>query len=176
MKVRVLILAVIFALALASSTDADRTTIEKSRHTRAEKRWIMDVPEAEREPEIDAEQEEMLACAIYMEAGGDACSDLCRFYVGDVILNRVNDPRFPDTLEGVLTAELQYGRFHWTGIVWPERAQNPGEVHAVERAYRIARALLSGEHSELYGAGYIYQAESEQGTDVIYLDGLYFGR
>ena len=31
---------------------------------------------------------EMLACAIYQEAGGDACCDLCRHRVGDVILNR----------------------------------------------------------------------------------------
>lgn len=118
----------------------------------------------------------MLACAIYCEAGGDACSDLCRYYVGDVILNRVNDPRFPDTIEGVLTQKSQYGRFYWTGIVWPERANYPGEAAAVARAYDTARALLSGERSELYGAGYIWQAEFTQGTDVIYLDGTYFGR
>lgn len=119
---------------------------------------------------------ELLACVIYQEAGGDACSDLCRAYVGDVVLNRVEDPRFPDTLEGVLTQQGQYGRFHWTGIIWPERASNPREADAVQRAYDTARALLSGEHSELYGQGYIWQAEFEQGTDVIYLDGLYFGR
>lgn len=33
------------------------------------------------------EEVEMLACAIYQEAGGDACCDLCRHRVGDVILN-----------------------------------------------------------------------------------------
>lgn len=127
-------------------------------------------------PEPDEAEVEMLACAIYCEAGGDACSDLCRYYVGDVILNRVNDPRFPDTIEAVLTQKSQYGRFYWTGIVWPERANYPGEAAAVARAYDTARALLSGEHSELYGAGYIWQAEFTQGTDVIYLDGTYFGR
>ena len=118
---------------------------------------------------------EMLACAIYCEAGGDACSDLCRMYVGDVILNRVADPRFPDTLEGVLTAPKQYGRFATTGIVWPERASNPGEAHAVQRAYDIATKLLSGEHSELYGQGYVWQAEFTQGSGF-WLDGLYFGK
>lgn len=127
-------------------------------------------------PELDEAEVEMLACAIYCEAGGDACSDLCRYYVGDVMLNRVDDPRFPDTLEGVLTQKGQYGRFYWTGIVWPERAKYDGEQAAVARAYDTARALLSGEHSELYGAGYIFQAEFVQGTDVIYLDGTYFGR
>ena len=127
-------------------------------------------------PEPDPSTVEMLACGIYSEAGGDACSDLCRKYVGDVMLNRVDDPRYPDTLEGVLLQEGQYGRFCWTGIIWPDRATEPGEAAAVERAYRIARELLDGEHSEFYGAGYIYQAEFEQGKDVIYLDGIYFGR
>ena len=114
---------------------------------------LMEQGNADGLPELDAAEVEMLACAIYCEAGGDACSDLCRLYVGDVILNRVDDPRFPDTMAEVLTAEGQYGRFHWTGIVWPNRASCPGEAAAVARAYDTARALLSGEHSGLYLAG-----------------------
>lgn len=119
---------------------------------------------------------EIFACAIYQEAGGDGCSDLCRMYVGDVMLNRVADPRFPDTLYEVLTQKHQYGLFWKTGIIWPGRASNPNEAAAVERAYDTARALLEGEHSELYGAGYIYQDTKPRGKDVIYLDGEYFGR
>lgn len=119
---------------------------------------------------------ELLACVIYQEAGGDACSDLCRFMVGDVVLNRMVDDRFPDTIEAVLTQRGQYGTFSKTGVVWPSRASNPGEAAAVERAYDTARRLLSGEHSELYGAGYIWQAEFIQGADVIEVDGIYFGR
>lgn len=122
------------------------------------------------------EDVELLACVIYQEAGGDACSDLCRFMVGDVVLNRVADSRFPDTIEDVLTHRGQYGTFSKTGVVWPARASNPGEAAAVERAYDTARRLLSGEHSELYGAGYIWQAEFIQGKDVIEVDGTYFGR
>lgn len=128
---------------------------------------VLDVPE---------EDLEMLACVIYQEAGGDACSDLCRFMVGDVVLNRVADSRFPDTIEEVLTQRGQYGTFSKTGVVWPARADNPGEAAAVERAYDTARRLLSGEHSELYDAGYIWQAEFIQGKDVIEVDGTYFGR
>lgn len=126
--------------------------------------------------EPDPGDVEKLACGIYCEAGGDACSDECRMYVGDVILNRVDDPRFPNTIEGVLTAPGQYGTFSRTGIVWPKRASNSGEAHAVQRAYDTARKLLSGEHSELYGQGYVWQAEFSQGRDVIYETGLYFGR
>lgn len=126
--------------------------------------------------DVPAEDLEMLACVIYQEAGGDACSDECRFMVGDVVLNRVADSRFPDTIEEVLTQRGQYGTFSKTGVVWPARAGNPGEAAAIERAYDTARRLLSGEHSELYGAGYIWQAEFIQGKDVIEVDGTYFGR
>lgn len=126
--------------------------------------------------ELDEYAVELLACAIYCEAGADSISDDTRRMVGDVILNRVEDPRFPDTVEGVLTQRAQYGRFHWTGVVWPARASQECESHAVDRAYRIARELLSGEHSALYGAGYIYQAEFRQGSGVILSDGIYFGR
>lgn len=126
--------------------------------------------------EPDETMVDLLACVIYQEAGGDACSDLCRFMVGDVVLNRVADSRFPDTIEEVLTQRGQYGTFSKTGVVWPARAGNPGEAAAVERAYDTARRLLSGEHSELYDAGYIWQAEFIQGKDVIEVDGTYFGR
>ena len=126
--------------------------------------------------EPDAEMVEMLACVIYQEAGGDECSDECRIDVGDVVLNRVGDPRFPSTMEAVLTAPGQYGRFSTTGIVWPERAKNPEEKHAVERAYEIARQLLSGNHGDLWGQGYVWQAEFKQGTEGFWLDGMYFGR
>lgn len=126
--------------------------------------------------EPPAEMVEMLACVIYQEAGGDECSEECRFNVADVALNRVGDPRFPDTLEAVLTAPGQYGRFSVTGIIWPERAGNPGEKHAVERAYDIARRVLSGEHGALFGQGYVWQAEFEQGKNGFWLDGIYFGR
>jgi len=81
--------------------------------------------------EPDAELVEKLACAIYSEAGGDECSDECRINVGDVILNRVKDPRFPNTIEGVLTAPRQYGTFSQTGVVWPARASVDGRSYHV---------------------------------------------
>lgn len=110
---------------------------------------------------------ELLACAIYQEVGSDACCDECRYRVADVILNRVADNRFPDSINGVLTAKRQYGRFYWTGVVWPDRAANIGEKHAVERAYDIAEDVLLGTHSELFGNGYVFQAEFKQGNDSL---------
>lgn len=123
-----------------------------------------------------AEQVEMLAKVIYQEAGGNAVCDDCRRRVGDVVLNRVEDERFPDTMEEVLTARKQYGRFYWTGVVWADRAGQPGEKDAVERAMRVASEILDGQHSDLYGNGYVWQAEFEQGIDGFWCCGTYFGR
>lgn len=126
--------------------------------------------------EPDPVDVELLAIAIYCEAGADYISDATRYMVGDVVLNRVADERFPDSIEGVLTQKSQYGRFYCTGVVWPERASIPNEAHAVQRAYDTARAILTGEHSELYGNGYIFQSENKQSPDSIYRDGIWFGR
>ena len=92
------------------------------------------------------------------------------------MLNRVNDPRFHNTIREVLTAKNQYGRFYYTGIVWPSRSTNYYEKDAVARAYRIAEEVLNGQHSALYGNGYVYQAAFKQGTSQIYCCGHYFGK
>ena len=122
---------------------------------------------------------ELLACVIYQEAGGDACCDMCRRRVADVVLNRVKDPRFKGTtIEEILIdgdPAPQWGLYSVTGVVWPDKASLPEEQHAVERAYRIALEVLEGQHSDLTSE-YIWCAEFSQGTDVIECDGIYFGK
>ena len=160
-------------VALQSVVEAVGATVEKCSET---------VEEVIEEPvgavvEIDPQELEMLAAVIYQEAGSNECCDDCRRMVADVVLNRMADDRFPDTMLEVLTQERQYGRYHWTGVVWPDRASHESEAAAVERAYRIAEEVLCGEHSDLYGQGYIWQAEFIQGKDVVSTDcGIYFGR
>lgn len=132
--------------------------------------------ENDSKPLFDPNDKELLARVIYQEAGGDACCDDCRRRVADVVLNRVESPYFPDTIKGVLTQKYQYGRYYWTGVIWPKHAKSSIEKHAVERAYRIAEEVLTGNHSELYGNGYIWQAEFRQGKDNIKCCGIYFGR
>lgn len=120
---------------------------------------------------------EYLACAIYQEGGGDAVCDECRYRIGDVILTRVKDSRFPNTIQEVLTQKSQYGRLYWTGIIWPERASNPNEQAAVQRAYETAYNLLKNiRHSDIYEKGYVYQAEFKQGNDIVKHCGIYFGK
>lgn len=121
-----------------------------------------------------------LAAVIYQEAGGDACSDETRRMVADVVMNRVFDERFPNTIREVLEdapgGALQYGRFALTGVCFPAAAENECEQHAVERAYRIANEVLDGEHSELFENGYIWQAEFSQGSGCVWQDGICFGK
>lgn len=119
---------------------------------------------------------EMLALIIYQEVGGDMHCDECRRRVADVVLNRVADDRFPDNIYDVLVQPGQYGALSWTGLIWASRASSQWEAPAVERAYRIAEEVLNGQHSELYGNGYVWQAGFVQGSDNIYCCGHYFGR
>lgn len=125
------------------------------------------------EPTYTEEELEILSIIIYQEAGGNACSNDTRRLVGQVFLNRVGDDRFPDTFEEVATAERQYGRLHWTGIVWPERAAYDCEQAAVQRARDIAKEVLEAEEP-FCPAGVIYQSEYINGEIYAYQDGMYF--
>lgn len=134
-----------------------------------------DTTRSEPEQTYTEEELEMLALVIYQEAGSDVISDETRMMVGNVVLNRVGAPCFPDTLEGVLLQERQYGRLHWTGLVWPERASYLSEAHAVERAYDCAERLLNGER--VLPDDVIWQAEFSQGSEIVaHQDGFYFCR
>lgn len=135
-------------------------------------------PEPEKvEPLYTEDELRMLATVIYCEAGADYIEDSTRQMVGEVVLNRVASEYFPNTIEEVLTAPYQYGRFYWTGVVFPERANYDCEKHAVVRAYECAEALLSGSVERLLPTDTIWQAEFTQGTEtVVYQDGIYFCR
>lgn len=119
------------------------------------------------------EELEILALIVYQEAGEDRVSDDTRRLVAQVFLNRVNDSRFPDSFYEVATAERQYGRLYWTGIVWPDRASSQVEAHAVERAYKIAQEVLESD-KPVCPEDVIFQAEFVQGDIYAEQDGMYF--
>lgn len=119
------------------------------------------------------EELEILALIVYQEAGEDRVSDDTRRLVAQVFLNRVNDSRFPDSFYEVATAERQYGRLYWTGIVWPDRASSQVEEHAVERAYKIAQEVLESD-DPICPEDVIFQAEFIQGDIYAEQDGMYF--
>ena len=132
------------------------------------------VPVEEPKTSYTEEDLELLAMVIYQEAGGDACSDDTRLKVGTVVMNRVEDDRFPDTIAEVLLQKQQFGRLHWTGLVWAERAELPQEARAVARAYTIAERVLEGER--VLPADVVYASEYVQGEIVAEQDGFYFCR
>ena len=119
------------------------------------------------------EELEILALIVYQEAGEDRVSDDTRRLVAQVFLNRVNDSRFPDSFYEVATAERQYGRLYWTGIVWPDRASSQVEAHAVERAYKIAQEVLESD-DPICPEDVIFQAEFVQGDIYAEQDVMYF--
>lgn len=127
---------------------------------------------------VDKDDVERLACVIYQEGGGDDVCDMCRRRIADIVLHRVKDSRYPDTIRGVLMDDNpapQWGLFSVTGIIWSERAGMPSEEAAVNRAYDIARDVLEGHHSDLT-EDYIFCAEFPQGEDVIECCGIYYGK
>lgn len=115
---------------------------------------------------------EYLALVIYQEAGGDMYSDKTRLMVGTVVMNRVADDRFPDTIFDVILQYGQYGRLHWTGPMWPARRWDAVEAHAVERAYAIAERILNGERA--LPLDVVFQSEYIQGEEIVAHQGGYF--
>lgn len=106
-----------------------------------------------------------MAAVIYNEAGADACSDTHRRFVGYVVLNRVNDSRYPNSVREVLEQKGQYQGMG-NGVRFAKRYSNPTEKHAVERAYQIAREVLENRNNIPIPANVLFQAQFVQGTRV----------
>jgi len=125
------------------------------------------------EPQYTASELETMAIIIYQEHGGNASSDEARIMVGNVVLNRVASPLFPDSIEAVALQTGQFGTLYKTGIRWPERADRPQEAEAVQRAYDCAERVLSGE--KLLPENVVWAAQFRQGKGTYeYIDGTYF--
>lgn len=126
------------------------------------------------EPKYTEDDLFCMAAAIYNEAGGDACSDDTRRLIGYVILNRVNDSRFPNTVRQVLEAPKQYGTFSETGVKFASRSSHLEEKSAVNRAYKIAEEVLSVDIIPIPST-VLFASEYELGVGLyVYQDGFYF--
>ena len=82
------------------------------------------------------------------------CSTLMKQYVGSVALNRVEDSRFPDTLEEVINQPGQYS-CTWDGNF---------ERTPTDRNWAVARYLL--ENGSQIPVNVVYQAQHRQGHGV----------
>ena len=107
----------------------------------------------------------LLAHIINAEAGGGTSyiSDQCVFGVGSVVLNRVRDTRFPNTIKEVLWQPGQYYN-GWNGAITKE---------PVDRSWQIAAELL--EEGPIFPPEVVWQANFTQGRGTyLYTDGMYF--
>ena len=94
--------------------------------------------------------------AVYFEARGEP--ETGQMAVAEVILNRVDSPRYPDDVCAVVnqgTGRIHACQFSYTCDGIPEIVTEPG---AWARAGRVARALLDGAPRRLTGAATHYHA------------------
>lgn len=69
----------------------------------------------------------MIEEVVWAEARGESTEG--KRAVAHVVLNRVRDPRFPNTVEGVITQRSQFVRSRGSGALWEACiavARNPG--------------------------------------------------
>ena len=102
----------------------------------------------------------VLSHIIYAEAGGEG--DKTQKYVGSVVLNRVADSRFPNTIEGVVFQKGQYSPVR-NGAYY----KTPSE-----RAIKNAKYLL--DNGSILPSGVIFQSEFKQGSVYEKVGNMYF--
>lgn len=121
------------------------------------------------EPRIDFDELLLLARSLTLRAGDERLTEEQRLCTGEVLLNRVASPEFPNTLEAVLAGEtlpsfperccveaawelLSGTRLLDSRVVWQSEGRPRGPVFATfcDRYYRVTYFCLS-KHPELYG-------------------------
>lgn len=119
---------------------------------------------------VDFEELYLLAKIIYAEAGSSWLSDEWKMCVGEVVLNRVASPEFPDTIEEVI---YQRGQYYSRG------SRYFASLKPSERCVVIALRLLVGERY-INDPSVVFQANFRQGSGVAlhfmdsYLGSTYF--
>lgn len=99
-----------------------------------------------------ADDLDTLSRIISAEAGN--CGYWMMVSVGSVVLNRVSDERFPDTIDGVVFQEGQYAPT-WNGAFWND---------PTDGAVEVAEMLL--EEGSQIDTSVVWQAEFPQGVGV----------
>lgn len=104
---------------------------------------------------IEFEDLYLLSKIIYAEAGSYWLSDEWKMAVGEVVLNRVASPEFPDTIADVLTQPGQY---------YGKYSSYFNNLRPDERCVRLALRLLTGERT--LHSSVVFQANFRQGSGV----------
>lgn len=96
---------------------------------------VVEVSENDLESEEFCDSLEILATCVEAEAGNQDLKG--KRLVADVVLNRVESPRFPDTIEGVISQKYQFTTF-WDGSM--DAVTEPSE-----ETFMAVNMELSGE-------------------------------
>ena len=113
--------------------------------------------------EINQRELELLAHLIFAEAGSDWCEDNMLYYVGSVVLNRIESEYYPNTMEEVIYQPGQYSCVNNGHI----------EFEYNQRAYNVAEDLLTS--GSCLPSNVVYQAQFEQGDGVyVKVQHMYF--
>ncbi len=116
---------------------------------------------------------DLLSRAIYAEAGCDWIPDWVQLYVGSVVMNRVQDSNYPDTIRDVLWQKGQYSCVS-NGSIW----KTPDE-RTIENARRILEdgsvlpSGVIGQSSKPFGTIYESYYDSILGTTTYFFYGTY---
>lgn len=108
----------------------------------------------EQEEAINEEDVYLLSHLINGESGSSWCTDEMRYYVGSVVLNRMNDDRFPNTIKEVIYQDGQYACI-WDGNFDKEPSED---------CIRIAEELLT--NGSVLPEEVVWQAQFKQGKGV----------
>lgn len=97
----------------------------------------------------------LLSKLIDLEMGANWAPDWAKYAVGSVVLNRVDSPRFPNTIYGVIFQPYQYYSHHQS-LFW-NRVPS-------EKSKQIARELL--DKGSTLPSNVVFQANFRQGSGV----------
>ncbi|MBB95105.1 MAG: cell wall hydrolase [Rhodobacteraceae bacterium] len=123
-------------------TSKSRAPLPKAQKVEFSKSWVDALPEASGGSEWAC-----LSEALYFEARGETVKG--QFAVAEVILNRVESGRFPDSVCGVIhqgTGKRYQCQFTYT---CDGRAEHIGEPAAFDRVAKVARLILDGRAKPL---------------------------
>ncbi len=139
------------AIMMEAAQSGDYTTGVQAQEAREEKMESLGISGQS----IDFQDLYLLAKVMYIEAGSEWLSDEWKMAVGEVVLNRVDSPEFPDTIEEVVYQKGQYagsGNRYWESLM------------PSERCVELALRLLNGERN--LEPSVVFQANFRQGSGV----------
>lgn len=108
----------------------------------------------EKNPRVEISEDDLYELSHVIAGEANDSSKIMKQYVGSVVLNRVSDDRFPNTIYKVVHQQGQYS-CTWDGNF----SKEPNE-----ETLEVAKDLL--ENGSIIDASVVWQAEFQQGSGV----------